>query len=454
MNKPSLFLLSLLSLLFSWSCKKTSDPAPVPTQTTNFPFEVQLVYPLANSSKPELEVSPNGLLKMIFRLSANQRITVVDFLTKDQEQGEKSLRGYPYVVDFSTESQTPQNATFQFLGYNNTYLTQTIRIPNYAKDSVVLTVKMIQEDLSSRSMKLVLKVKQNLGFQISGVSLNQLGFLGNPLTMYAGDFIGSFSGSVNTPGVLTKVTAALWVDEVKTSATVIPFVKNNYDDYDDVYGSGSPVFSHYFNFTASNTRSMLPIRKEYDGKNIRVRITALDQLGDSTSLDVPIRIGTRNILEAGPFRLGSVRSPDYGQFLYTVNSAPLVSSNPDENFSQYDPFSVIGFYHQNGAHRLGSLAWIYANRSSLGYTFPGPYFSKVYNSYFRKVPESFEAVDALYLDTMRLDATAPEVLSVLPNDVVVFSSSQNRLQRGVLKVHSIAPGDSGSVLLSCKYQIR
>jgi hypothetical protein len=412
------------------------------------------VYPLADPTKPELEVSPNSLLKMIFQLSADQRITVVDFQTKDQEKGEKSLNGYPYVVDYSTESKAPQNATLQYLGYNNTYLTQTIRIPNYAKDSVVLTVKMIRQDLSSKSMKLVLKVKKNLSFQISGVSLNQLAFSGNPLTMFAGDFIGSFSGSVNTPGVLTKVTAALWVDEVKTSATVIPFGKNNYDDYGDVYQSESPDFSHWFNFSTSNSGSILPIRKEYDGKNIRVRITALDNVGDSASLDVPIRIGTRNILEAGPFRLGSVRSPDYGQFLYTLISAPLVSSNPDENTSYYNPFSVIGFYHQNGGHRLGSLAWIYANRSSLGYTFPNSYYDRDYHTYFRKVPESFEAVDAVYLDTMRLDATAPEVLSVQPNDVVVFSSSQNRLQRGVLKVHSIAPGDSGSVLLSCKYQIQ
>jgi hypothetical protein len=70
------------------------------------------------------------------------------------------------------------------------------------------------------------------------------------------------------------------------------------------------------------------------------------------------------------------------------------------------------------------------------------------------VPDSFEAVNSLYLDTMQVETTDPEAIAVQPNDVLVFSSSQNRLQRGVLKVHSIVPGDSGSVSLSCKYQIR
>lgn len=458
MNKLSLYLLSLMALLSFWGCKKSSDPDPTPVQavTIKYPFKVQLAYPLADTTNPVLEVNPNGLLKLIFRLSADERITVIDFLTKDQEKGEQSLKGYPYVVDLSSGAKPNSNAELQYIGSNNFYLTQFIRIPNYIKDSVVITVKIVKYDLSSKSMKLVLKVKKQVDFQISDVSLNAISFTSNPLTMYAGDLIRSFSGSVNTAGELTKLTASLWVDDEKTANTILPFGKNSYDEYEDVYsGYESNITSHKFYYTLSVTSSMLPIRQEYAGKNTRVRITALNDLGDSVSLDVPILIGTRNILQAGPFNLGAVRSPDYGQFLYTVISAPVVSDDPEENFSYYDPFSVIGFFPQNGEHRLASLAWIYTNRVALGYAFPNYYNTdRAHNTYFRKVSDSFDAVNSMYLDTMQVESTDPEAIAVQPNDVVVFSSSQNRLQRGVLKVHSIVPGDSGSVSLSCKYQIR
>lgn len=457
MNKLSLYLLSLMALLSFWGCKKSSDPDPTPVQvvTIKYPFKVQLAYPLADTTNPVLEVNPNGLVKLIFRLSADERITVIDFLTKDQEKGEQSLRGYPYVVE-SYDPKPPSNAQIQYIGSNNFYLTQLIRIPNYVKDSVVITVKIVKYDLSSKSMKLVLKVKKQVNFQISGVSLNAISFTGNPITMYAGDLIRTFDGSVNTAGELTRLTAALWVDDVKTATTSLPFGKNNFDDYGDVYNwNESNITSHEFYANLSITSSMLPVRQEYAGKNTRVRFTALNDLGDSVSLDVPILIGTRNILQAGPFNLGAVQSPDYGQFLYTVISAPVVSADPEENFSYYDPFSVIGFYPQNGEHRLASMAWIYSNRVALGYAFPNYYNTdRAHHTYFRKVPDSFEAVNSLYLDTMQIETTDPEAIGVQPNDVVVFSSSQNRLQRGVLKVHSLVPGDSGSVLLSCKYQIR
>jgi hypothetical protein len=457
MNKLSFYFLSLVVLLSFMGCKKTSDPDPTPVQavTIKYPFKVQLAYPLADTTNPVLEVNPNGLLKLIFRLSADERITVIDFLTKDQEKGEQSLKGYPYVVE-SYDPTPPSNAQIQYIGSNNFYLTQMIRIPNYVKDSVVITVKIVKYDLSSKSMKLVLKVKKQVNFQISGVSLNAVSFTGNPLTMYAGDLIRSFGGSVNTAGELTKLTAALWVDNEKTATAILPFGRNSYDEYEDVYsGYESNITSHKFYYNLSVTSSMLPVRQEYAGKNTRVRFTALNDLGDSASLEVPILIGTRNILQTGPFNLGAVRSLDYGQFLYTVISGPVVSADPEENFSYYDPFSVIGFFRQNGEHRLASLAWIYTNRVALGYAFPNYYNTdRAHNTYFRKVSDSFEAVNSLYLDTMQVESTDPEAIAVQPNDVVVFSSSQNRLQRGVLKVHSIVPGDSGSVLLSCKYQIR
>jgi predicted component of type VI protein secretion system len=312
MNKLSFYFLSLVVLLSFMGCKKTSDPDPAPVQvvTIKYPFKVQLAYPLADTTNPVLEVSPNGLVKLIFRLSADERITVIDFLTKDQEKGEQSLKGYPYVVE-SYDPTPPSNAQIQYIGSNNFYLTQMIRIPNYVKDSVVITVKIVKYDLSSKSMKLVLKVKKQVNFQISGVSLNAISFTGNPLTMYAGDLIRSFGGSVNTAGELTKLTAALWVDNEKTATTSLPFGKNSYDEYEDVYsGYESNITSHKFYYTLSVTSSMLPIRQEFAGKNTRVRFTAMNDLGDSASLEVPILIGTRNILQAGPFNLGAVRSPD------------------------------------------------------------------------------------------------------------------------------------------------
>lgn len=455
MSKRSFYLLSVMILISFWGCKKSSDPDPAPVQvvTIKYPFKVQLAYPLADTTNPVLEVNPNSLLKLIFRLSADERITVIDILTKDQKNGEQNLKGYPYVVDYSYEPQPPLNAQLQYLGSNNFYLTQTMRIPGYVKDSVVMTVKIVKNDLSSRSMKLVLKVKKIVSIQINDVSVNGKSFNGSPIEMFAGDLIGSFSGSVNTSGTLTKVTAALWVDDVNTGARVMNFGSNNYDYYQYLYES--IISSHWFSYSTSITSSMLPIRKEYDGKNIRVRFTALNDLGDSASFEVPVRIGTRNILQAGPFNLGAARNRDFGQFLYTANPSPAVSADPQDNSYYYDTYSLIGFFWQNGANRLGSLAWIYQNRVALGYSFPNYFNSdRAYHTYFRKVPDSFENVNAVYLDTMNLDATAPEAISVQPNDVVVFSSSQNRLQRGVLKVHSIVPGDSGSVSLSCKYQIR
>jgi hypothetical protein len=198
-----------MALLSLWGCKKSSDPVPVLVVTIKYPFKVQLPYPLADTTHPVPEVNPNGLLKLIFRLSADERITVVDFLTKDQEIGEQSLQGYPYVVESTYDPKPPSNAQIQSIGSNNFYLTQFIRIPNYVKDSVVITVKIVKYDLSSKSMKLVLKVKKQVNFQISGVSLNAISFTGNPITMFAGDLIRSFSGSVNTAGELTRLTAAL-----------------------------------------------------------------------------------------------------------------------------------------------------------------------------------------------------------------------------------------------------
>lgn len=454
MYKRSFYLLSLMILLSFWGCKKSSDPDPAPVQvvTIKYPFKVQLAYPLADTTNPVLEVNPNSLLKLIFRLSADERITVIDFLTKDQKYGEQSLKGYPYVVENTYDATPPANTQIQYLGSNNFYLTQNIRIPNYVKDSVVITVKIVKYDLSSKFMKLILKIKKPVDFEIPYARLNGNEFAQSPVEFFAGDRINNFSGAVNTPGTLEKLTAALWVDDLKIASTVIPFSKNTYDSYDENGGSG---YSYYFNYSTSVTSSMLPIRKEFDGKNIRVRITATDGQGDSASMEVPIKIATRNINQAGPFNLGAARNSNYGQFLYTVSPSPAISTDPQESFSYYDAYSVIGFFWQNGSHRLGSLAWIYPNRVALGYTFPS-YFnsSREYHTYFRKVAESFEDVSAVYLDTMNLDATYPEVMEVQPNDVVVFSSSQNRLQRGVLKVNSIVPGDSGSVSLSCKYQIR
>jgi hypothetical protein len=70
------------------------------------------------------------------------------------------------------------------------------------------------------------------------------------------------------------------------------------------------------------------------------------------------------------------------------------------------------------------------------------------------VADSFEAVNALYLNTMQMVATDPEVMTIQPNDVVVVYSSRELGQKGVFKVQNLVPGDSGFASFSCKYQKR
>lgn len=454
MRTINLFPVCLFVSLSFWSCKKSSDPSPVPgpdPESPHYPFKIKLVYPEADTTNPVVMVKPNDVLKLIFSISSDERITVIDLLAKDHWYGETRLKGYPFVV--SSGASLPEGDKVQILSNNSVYLTKEIRIPSYAKDSVVLTMKVVKYDLSSRSIKLVLKVKKEIDFTFESLRVNNFIVSSQPVSVYSGEAIRSFYGSINTSSKLVQLKADLWVEETRVATESIPFRVNSSDTYNE--GGSSEIHTYRFDYFSYNSDNWLMIKKEYEGKNTRIRVTAVNEKGDSISSVVPVRIETKDLLFSGPFNLGAALNMDYGQFLITVRPSPLVSFNPLEGNSYSDPFSVVGFFRQNGEHRLASISWIYPNRVSLGYTLPNNFYDQGYRTYFRKVTRTFEEVDSWYLDTMRINATAPQVISVQPNDVIVFASREvTNQQKGVLKVHSFTPGDSGFVTLSIKYPTR
>ena len=445
-------ILSVAILGSFLACKKTSDIIPNTGPVfNNSPFEIKLVYPETNGSNPEIEINPNEVIKLIFRFTANESINLIDIRTKDYRNGEQSLEGYPFALANSNRERFPLNSIFQFNGYNYIFLTQQIRIPSYAKDSIIITVKAVKNDLSTRSFKLLLKVKKEVDFRIVNFSVNDEHYSGSPVQLFSGDGIYKISGSVHAPRTLVKVKAALLANNIETSARVISFQENGYDNYGNlnVEYNTSYIFRYY---SSSSSNSFFQLKRDLSGKNFKLKITAFDVSGDSTSLEIPIDIAFKDLIQAGPFNLGGPRNRDYGQLLYSNSPSPTVSVDPQLEIYYNYSYSIMGYFQQRGENRLGSLAYLFPLRNSLGYEFPINYYNNSSRTYFRKVSDAFESVNAYYLDTMNINATDPEVISLQANDVIVFINNKQRAQVGVLKIHNIIPGDSGSVSLSCKYQ--
>jgi len=445
-------ILALAVLVSFFACKKTSDPSPNPEPVvTKFPFEIQLVFPEVNKSNPQIEVNPNEVIKLFFRLTSDERISLIDFQTKDHRKGERSLEDYPYAIGNSYRETFPLNSKFQQTNTYVIYVTQQIRIPSYAKDSIIITVKAVKTDLSTKSFKLLLKVKKEIDFQIVNCKLNNEPISGSPIRLFFGGEIYDISGSVNTSRTLVKVKAALWVNNLEKSTRTLNFTENRYDNYGNIRFSYNDInASTYYLFP--NRNSLFQLNKDLIGKNVKFKITAFVDSGDSTALEIPIEVAFKDLITAGPFNLGGPRNQNYGQFFYSLNPSPTVAINPNLNISYGDPYSMMGYFQQGGANRLGSFAYLFPLRTSLGYVFQNNYNNVFSRTYFKKVSDAFESIDAYYLDTVNINATDPEVISLKPNDVIVFINNSQKAQKGFLKIHNIVPGDSGSVTLSCKYE--
>jgi len=457
----TLNFLPVIVLLAFFSCKKEeTKPTPIPyvePKPIKSPFAIKLIYPIADTIKPEIEVNPGDLVKLILRFTADDRINVIDLKIHDNQNGEIRLNDYPFTL---TGYRPTDPANIKIEGFNSYdfFLTTQIRIPTYAKDSIILSAIAIKNNFSSRLLKLKFKIKKENDFKIFNIELNDNPYSGNSIGIYEGEGLSKFRGYVNSSQILTKLKAAIWIQEKEVKSRVIPIVKNKYDAYEtfkDRYGEpiekGAYNFSYSFSYNSYNQNFFFLTAQEIQQPNIKFKITAYSDSGDSTSLIVPLHLAAKDLVTAGPFNLGAPRNINFGQFLYTSNPYPVVSVNPGLGSSSYENFSIVGFFHQNGENRIGALSYINPLMTSLGYSNAYGY-SNYARAYFKKITHAYESVDANYLDTVNINQTFPEVISVNENDVIVFLNNNSKLQKGVLKIHNIVPGDSGFVSLSCKYQ--
>jgi tetratricopeptide (TPR) repeat protein len=110
-------------------------------------------------------------------------------------------------------------------------------------------------------------------------------------------------------------------------------------------------------------------------------------------------------LEAGPFNLGAPKNQNFGQFFLSTSPNPIVSVDPYQGRSSEETYSNLGYFQQNGENRLGSLSYLFPLKTQFGYTFQNYSNAYSFRSHFRKVLQPFEAMDALYLDTMKINET-------------------------------------------------
>lgn len=103
----------------------------------------------------------------------NEVLTFIDFRIQDHLMEEKSLKGYPFVINNSSDPPYGQEEILLRNGYNSYLFNQTIRMPTYVKDSVLITVKVGKYDLSIRTLRLKLRLKNNVDFKISNTGLNE-----------------------------------------------------------------------------------------------------------------------------------------------------------------------------------------------------------------------------------------------------------------------------------------
>jgi hypothetical protein len=231
---------------------------------------------------------------------------------------------------------------------------------------------------------------------------------------------------------------------------VIPYVVDQYYNTRNI--NGTYTFNNGGSYSSYTPNSILSISRDCFGKSLKLKITAFIDSGDSTSLEVPLNLLLKETIQAGPFNLGAPKNQNFGQFFLSTSPNPIVSVDPYQGRSSEETYSNLGYFQQNGENRLGALSYLFPLKTQLGYTFQNYSYSYTFRSHFRKVSQPFEAIDALYLDTMKINETYPEVLSIKAEDVIVFINSRSNFQKGVLKIHNIIPGDSGFVSISCKYQ--
>ncbi len=452
--------LPFIVLLAFFSCKKEeTKPTPIPyvePKPIKSPFAIKLIYPIADTLKPEIEVNPGDILQLILRFTADDRINVIDLKIHDKQNGEISLNNYPFTLT-GYGSTPPENIKLQGFNTYDFLLNSQIRIPTYAKDSIILSATAIKNDFYFRYFKIKFKIKNEIAFRIFNFELNGIPFSGNSIGIYAGEGVKEFRGYVNSLKILTRLKAAILIQDLEIKSRIIPITKNKNDGFEilkDRYGEpldkAAYSFSYSFGYSNYNVNYFPLTSLEINNPAIKIKITAYSESGDSTSLIVPLHSAYKELVNAGPFNLGAPRNHNFGQFLYTSNPNPVVSVTPNLSSYSNETFSIFGFFHQNGQSRIGSLSYLYPIASSIGYSIGNSFSIKRGN--FRKISHEYSAIDGNYLDTVNIDQTFPEVISVEKNDVILFVSHSFKLQKGVFKIHNIIPGDSGFVSLSCKYQ--
>jgi len=304
--KLILYILTLFMVFAFFSCKKEDDtkPAPNPYIEPTFKpkFEIKLIYPIADTLIPEIEVNQGDQVKLVFRFTSDMSISVIDVLTKDQERGENSLSGYPYSIGTNSYSlERQENPDLKFIGSNYFILTKEIAVPTFVKDSLIVTAKAINYNLSSRIIKVKLKIKKQIDFQIINFKINDIPFYSIPIELLSSNGIYKFFGNVNTSGKLLKLKLSLFANNSEVTNKVIPYVVDQYYNTRNI--NGTYTFNYGGSYSSYTPNSILAISRDCFGKSLKLKITAFIDSGDSTSLEVPLNLLLKETIQAGPFNL-------------------------------------------------------------------------------------------------------------------------------------------------------
>lgn len=425
-----------------YGCFKKAEIDP---GSSNQAFDVKLVSATPGFVGNRVEVNPLDDISLNFHFTCDAQIFEIDMKTKDWRNGELQFSTYPEHSDvngnFSLYPNVVKTSVYDFV------VPVKIHIPSYSKDSIILTVKALRKtDFAVKECRVVLLVK-------------------NPQTlMFSNTYVGQQLSDVPgfTMQTQTKITlqggliGAKKIDRVKCSAVLNGVVLASkpatlYTGYGaDTYTSlncssnsnGGQCISYAF-YTPESTE-FFKTSHAMVGQDFKIRMVAFSDDGDSITKELPVSVVFPAVNELPPANLGAPKNKNLGRFFY--HTKEVISNDISDNNGSSATF---GFFQLGGENKLGSATFIYPKASELGYVLGNSYVRSA--TYFRKVDALYEQVDARYLDTVQVNGLFPEQITIQPNDVIVFGGAYTTA-KGVVRINTILPSDSGSINFTCKYQ--
>lgn len=422
----------LLLLLFVFlSCKKEDE---VPNK--KLPFEIVLISTSKGGSSEFIEVNPSEKIEVNFRVTSTQKFLKINAYSKDWVCGVNYLNDFP----ISNFDEARRINGYQIISPFEVQINLGIRVPSFSRDTVRLWVEAIDIDNRRITKDIFLVIKNPVGMKFGSYSVlsNRLQGQGDTIFQYPGDYLtlhGNYISSYNVSKVELVMDDGLVpqvfdITSIANQATPCTYFSPYCGNCVSEYSNFSFYLSRLYYFSSDQI-----------GKTFRMKFTVFNENGEKLEAAKWIKVGYPKLsLYPGIF-IGGPTNTIYKPF-YAASDNSLIY-----NFSPF--YGTFGFPSIDTNSFIASCRYIYQNAASLGY-------SNIVSgdsggaTFFQKVSVPFHSISYNFLDSVIITSSSPEIIKVVPGDVLLFSSFNGK--KGAMVVKSLNSGRTGYLVVDIKYE--